>query len=170
VTIRTPAQIRLLVPADAALYRDVRLEGLKQNPEAFGSAFEFENDKPLAWFAERIAQSEIFGAFVDGELLGTAGYRVQDGPKRQHKGVLWGLYVRPTARNSGLGRRLVEAVVTHASGHVELLQLAVVSDNLTAQRLYASLGFAAYGHEVLSLKQNGRYYDELLMVRFLAPA
>jgi RimJ/RimL family protein N-acetyltransferase len=168
VAIKTPPQIRLLVGADAAVYRNVRLEGLKQNPEAFGSSFEHENDKPLAWFEERIAQSEIFGAFVDGELLGTAGYRVQDGPKRNHKGLLWGMYVRPAARNSGLGSRLVEAVVKHASGQVELLQLTVVSENLAARRLYAGLGFVEYGREERALKQDGRYYHEILMVRFLA--
>jgi ribosomal protein S18 acetylase RimI-like enzyme len=92
---------------------------------------------------------------------------VQDGPKRRHKGLLWGMYVRPAARNLGLGRRLVEAVLKHASGHVELLQLTVVSENLSAHRLYTSLGFAEYGREARALKQNGRYYDEILMVRFL---
>ena len=168
MAINAPPQIRLLVGADAALYRDVRLEGLKQSPEAFGSVFEFECEKPPSWFEARIAQSEIFGAFSGGELQGIAGYRVQDGPKENHKGLLWGMYVRPAARNSGLGRLLVEAVVKRASGHVELLQLTVVSENLAARRLYESLGFAEYGHEARALKHNGRYYDEILMVRFLA--
>jgi ribosomal protein S18 acetylase RimI-like enzyme len=139
VVIETPAHIRLLVPADAAAYRDVRLEGLKQNPEAFGSAFEFENEKPRSWFEERIAASEIFGAFVEDELLGVAGYRRFDGPKQRHKGLLWGMYVRAVARNSGLGKRLVETVVAHASGRIEQLSLTVVVENLAAQRLYASL-------------------------------
>jgi RimJ/RimL family protein N-acetyltransferase len=168
VVIATPAHIRLLVPADAAAYRDVRLEGLKQNPEAFGSAFEFENEKTRSWFEERIAASEIFGAFVEDELLGVAGYRRFDGPKQRHKGLLWGMYVRAVARNSGLGKRLVETVVAHASGRIEQLSLTVVVENLAAQRLYASLGFVEYGREKHALKQDGRYYDELLMVRFLA--
>ena len=160
--------IRLLTPADAARFRDIRLEALQQNPEAFGSSFEWENGQSLAWFEERIAQSDIFGAFVDGDLVGTAGFRVQDGPKRSHKGLLWGMYVRPTARHSGLGRRLVEAVVSHASERVELLQLTVVSENRTARQLYAGLGFVEYGYEKKALKHDGRYYDEILMVRFLA--
>ena len=168
MAIETPAYIRLLVPADAAVYRDVRLEGLKQNPEAFGSAFAFENEKPQSWFGDRIAGSEIFGAFVAGALLGVAGYRQLDGPKERHKGVLWGMYVRADSRKSGLGKRLVEAVVEHASGRVEQINLTVVAENLTAQRLYAGLGFVCYGRENRALKQDGRYYDEILMVRFLA--
>ncbi len=170
MAIETTADIRLLTPADAAVYREVRLEGLKQNPEAFGSAFAFENDKPPSWFAERIAGSEIFGAFVAGELLGLAGYRQLDGPKARHKGLLWGMYVREVARNTGLGKRLVEAVFGHAAGRVEQLNLTVVAENLAAQRLYISLGFVAYGREKHALKQDGRYYDEILMVRFLGPA
>jgi hypothetical protein len=33
-------------PADAILYRGIRLEALQANPEAFGSTFEVENAKP----------------------------------------------------------------------------------------------------------------------------
>jgi RimJ/RimL family protein N-acetyltransferase len=166
----TNAQIRLLTSAEAPLYRDVRLEGLRQTPEAFGSTFEHEHEKPLAWFGERIAQTDIFGAFVEGELLGVAGFMLQDGPKHRHKGILWGMYVRPIARNSGLGRRLVEAVAKHASGRVEQLKLTVMSENTTARRLYENLGFVQYGCEKKALKHHGRYYDDILMVKFFAPA
>ena len=41
--------IRQLTPGDAALYRWIRLAGLKESPEAFGSTFEVEFTKPLAW-------------------------------------------------------------------------------------------------------------------------
>jgi len=44
-----------------------------------------------------------------------------------------------------------------------LLQRSVVSDNEQARRLYACLGFVEYGVEKNSLKQHGRYYDEILM-------
>src|SRR6266481_5062879 len=84
-----------------------------------------------------------------------------------NKAALWGMYVRPAARSSGLGRRLVEAVVNHASERVEQLQLSVVAANDDACRLYRSMGFSEYGREMKALKQDGRYYDEILMVRFL---
>jgi hypothetical protein len=45
-----PIEIRRLAqdnPADAALYRDIRLEALRANPEAFGSTFEIENAPEL---------------------------------------------------------------------------------------------------------------------------
>jgi RimJ/RimL family protein N-acetyltransferase len=79
------------------------------------------------------------------------------------------MYVRPGARRSGLGKRLVEVVVRHAAGRVELLQLTVVSENQAARDMYAKLGFVEYGHEINGLKHNGRYYDEILMAKFLQP-
>jgi len=163
MTDSAQVQIRRLLPADAPLYREIRLEALQRVPEAFGSTFEQECSQSLAQFEEVLTRTDVFGAFRDGHLLGMAGYRTQVGAKKAHKGYLWGMYVRASARGTGVAKPLVEAVLAHARRHVELVQLSVVADNETAQRLYRSCGFVAYGHEVHSLKQGGRYYDEVLM-------
>lgn len=162
----TPAAIRLLTPEDAMLYRAIRLEALEMNPEAFGSTLERERELPLARFEERLAASDVFGAFIAGELVGIAGFHREEGTKTAHKAVLWGMYVRPQARKSGTGRRLVDAVAAHAATRVEQLQLAVVSENEAAVRLYTAAGFVEYGRGAKALKQGGRYYDEILMTLF----
>jgi RimJ/RimL family protein N-acetyltransferase len=149
--------------ADAILYRDIRLEALKANPEAFGSSHEFEAAQPLSWFSARLADSSVLGAFRDAELVGIAGLAIPQAQKKAHKGTMWGMYVRPDARGAGIGRRLMEAVIELARHCVELVQLTVVRDNDRARRLYASLGFQEYGAERHALKHNGRYYDEILM-------
>ena len=156
-------EVRRLMPADAARYREIRLASLKNSPEAFGSTFETESLKPLSSFAERLGFSAVFGAFHDGEIWGIAGFAFHEGIKEAHKGRLWGMYVRPDARKTGVGRRLVQAVIDFARQHVEILQLSVVSDNEPARRLYARLGFVEYGLEKNSLKQGDAYYDEILM-------
>ena len=155
------------MPADAALYRDIRLEGLRCNPEAFGSTFEAEDARPLAFFSERLGGSAAFGAFHGSELVGIAGLLIREGQKEAHKGLLVGMYVRPSARKSGVGRRLVETIVEFARHRVELIQLSVVSENEQARRLYERLGFVEYGLEKKALKQDGRYYDEVLMAKDL---
>jgi ribosomal protein S18 acetylase RimI-like enzyme len=161
-------RVRRLLPEDAALYREIRLEGLRLSPEAFGNTFEVENARPLELYAERLRGSETLGAFEGAEILGVAGLRVNQGPKESHKGTLVGMYVRPQARNRGVGRRLVEAVIDVARARgIEMLQLAVVSDNEPARKLYAGLGFVEYGIEKKSLKQGGRYTDEVLMANDL---
>ena len=162
-----PLQIRRLETSDAALYRDIRLEALERNPEAFGSTFERESAQPLSWFEAVVVRADIFGAFLDGAPVGIAGYAAQEGSKQAHKGLLWGMYVRAAGRNASLGKRLVAAVLDHARDRAEMVQLTVVSENGAARRLYCALGFIEYGYEKRALKQDGRYYDEVLMVKFL---
>ena len=159
--------IRSLSPEEAVLFREIRLEGLRCDPDAFSSTFEDESTKPLAFFAGRLAASSVFGAFRGMELLGVAGFYVQPGPKHGHKGTLWGMYVRPQGRGVGLGGRLVEAVIEHARTRVELLQLTVISENLAARRLYERFGFASYGLEKRAAKYRGRYHDDVLMAKML---
>jgi RimJ/RimL family protein N-acetyltransferase len=159
--------IRQLTPGDAALYRSIRLEGLKESPEAFGSTFEAEFTKPLAWFFDRLSSSVVFGAIRDAKVLGVAGFAVRQEEKEAHKGLLWGMYVRPSARGAGVASRLVGAVVAYARPRVELVQLSVVVGNEQARRLYARLGFVEYGIEKNSLKFRGRYFDEILMAKEL---
>jgi RimJ/RimL family protein N-acetyltransferase len=156
-----------LRPDQAGVYREIRLEALRLHPDAFGASFEDEAAQPLSFFEQRMTANMIFGGFDGDVLLGTAGFRPETGAKRMHKALLWGMYVRPIARGTGLARRLVEAVIDHAKDRVELLQLAVVADNLGAQRLYVSLGFEPFGTEPRSLKVDGRYLDEVLMVKML---
>jgi RimJ/RimL family protein N-acetyltransferase len=160
-------QIRRLDRSEAAAYREIRLEALRCSPEAFGSTFEAESAHPLEQFAERVTNCPVFGAFHNSELVGMAGFLRREGMKDAHKGMLWGMYVRSHSRNAGVGKRLAEAVIGFARQHVEIIQLAVVSDNEPARRLYASLGFVEYGIERKALKQDGRYYDEVLMAKDL---
>jgi ribosomal protein S18 acetylase RimI-like enzyme len=160
--------VRRLTSDDAVLYRALRLEALQNNPEAFGSTHDAENGRPIAWFAERLERTAVFGAFRDSTLVGLAGFQVQDGPKVAHKGKLWGMYVCPEARKSRVGTKLVEAVIDHARHVVELIQLTVVSENKPARALYASLGFSEYGLEKDALRQGGRSFDEVLMVKRLS--
>jgi len=164
-----PVQLRRLSADDAELFRDIRLEGIEHDPDAFGSTFELESEQPLSYFAERIGRSTVFGAFRGSELLGVVGYSVQPGPKHAHKGLLWGMYVQPAARQAGIARKLVEAAIEHARGRVELLQLSVVSENTSARRLYVSLGFEEYGVEKHGAKYRGQYHDDVLMAKLLVP-
>lgn len=161
--------IRLLTCSDAVAYRDIRLEGLRRNPEAFASTFEDEQDKPLDWFEERIAQSQIFGAMIEQGMVGVVGLRLNADAKQRHKALIWGMYVRPEGRQCGIGKRLVEAAVAYAPDHVEQIQLAVVTENEAARRLYSGVGFIEYGHQINALKHGARYYDDILMVKFLGP-
>jgi ribosomal protein S18 acetylase RimI-like enzyme len=164
----TDFTIRLLAADDAALFRDIRLEGLRLNPLEFRYTLAEEQVHDLAWFRARLVDATVFGAFRDGELVGVAGFAAQAGEQVAHKGLLWGMYVRGNARGLGVGRALVQRVLDHAQGKVELVQLTVVEDNRAAQNLYAAMGFVTYAVEPDALKREGRLFNEVLMMRKLA--
>jgi ribosomal protein S18 acetylase RimI-like enzyme len=155
--------IRQLLPTDAESFRELRLEGLRLNPEAFGSTYDFEKDQPLDRYTGWLTNSTVFGAYQNSHLIGTANFTQLSGQKDSHKGLLRAMYVRPAARRSGAGRQLVQAIIDHARPKVEQLQLSVVSTNQPALCLYQSLGFRQYGLEKNALKHNGLYSDEILM-------
>lgn len=162
--------VRQLVATDAVAFRAIRLEGLQINPEAFGSTYEAEKDRSIESFVESLSKSHLAGAFVDGALLGVAGFYVLAGPKLAHRANLWGVYVRPVGRGKGLGRAIISYLLEAAATQVKQVHLSVVTDNAAAIRLYEQLGFSTYGTEPRSLKVGERYYDEHLMVRRLDEA
>ena len=157
--------IRRLSSSDAPAYRELRLLGLRAHPESFGSSLAEEAGKPMPWFATRLEQRAVFAAdrSITSGLCGVAGFYRQDGANQRHKGVLWGMFVRPDARGTGLANRLLARVVEHASGVVEELRLTVGALNTTAIRLYEQAGFRPYGLERRALKAGDAYFDEMLM-------
>ena len=160
-----PFTLRRLTVPDAPHYRELRLEGLRLYPEAFGASWEDEFARPLAWFEERIEHNALFGGGPPASpvLAGVAGLLVPKAAKLRHKGVLWGMFVRPEAQGAGLGTALVARVIEHAAQVVEEIQLKVVASNTAALRLYARAGFEQYGVDRRALKVGDHYYDEVLM-------
>lgn len=159
--------IRRLGADDASLYQAIRLEALERHAEAFQSTYRNETADSLDQVAKRLSRSTVFGAFRGSSLVGMAGFFAFEGEKIRHKGVLWGMYVRPEARGLGIGAALVERVIAQARSEVEILGLSVVTENASARRLYERLGFVAYGTEPQAMKQDGIYYDEVLMAKTL---
>ena len=80
-------EIRQLTAADAEVYRDLRLEGLQTNPEAFGASFEEEMDLSIESFASRLKGQGTFtfGAFNQEDLLGVATLVQANKVKLKHK-------------------------------------------------------------------------------------
>ncbi len=160
-------EVKKLTAADAAAFQAVRLEGLANHPCEFGTAFEEEAGLSLAEIGRRLDEGLVFGAFVDGELAAIAGFRRFDRIKKAHKGELFGVYVKKSARGLGLGEAVVRKVITVARGEVEQLLATVASLNHPAKALYAKLGFALFGIEPRGQKVGDRYYDQEHLVLML---
>ncbi len=160
--------VQQLSPGDATSYRSLRLDGLRRHPEAFGASWDDEADKPVEWFAARLQGSPVFGSWLaDGSLAGVAGLRVPEPAKLRHKGVLWGMYVLPEARGTGMAAALVQHAIEQASGTVEEILLTYTASNVAAAKLYGRFGFERYGAEPRAVKIENRYHDIVLMRRRL---
>ena len=162
--VSADAEVRRLKAEDAASFKAIRLEALTANPQLIGSTFELENGLEVAWFARRLEDAHVLGAFRTGELVGTAGLSIQQGQTNAHKGRVFGMYVRPGWRKRGFGRLLLNTLLEVAREHVELVQLTVVRDNQPARRLYESVGLVEFGMERKASKYGHQYYDEAHMV------
>jgi ribosomal protein S18 acetylase RimI-like enzyme len=161
--------IRILNGTDAQPYQDLRLRALKLNPEAFGSTLEREIKFTLETVVERLKPTDYkftLGAFDNRNLIvGMVTFMRENSPKTDHKGNIFGMFVEPEMREQGLGKSLLLELikkVKYCNG-LEQINLAVVSNNELAKRLYKSIGFQVYGVEKNALKWNGKYFDEELM-------
>jgi hypothetical protein len=162
-------EIRRLEPADAARFQALRLRGLREAPTAFGSSYEEECDRPVAAVADRMAKNTggfILGAFAGDTLVGTVGMQREAAVKRQHKLVLWGMYVLPEARRDGVGRKLVDEALRQgfALPGVRQVILGVNATNMPALALYTAAGFTPFGIERGCMIVDGVLQDEVHMV------
>lgn len=156
-------QVRRLTGKDAAAFQELRLKGLRDHPDAFGSSFEEEVDRSLETVAEALDARFVAGCEQDGALVGIGGIRRGDSAKTRHRAVVWGLYVDQDARGLGAGALLLSTLIDHARGRVEDVSLTVAAHNEAALRLYRRFGFVEYGLDPRALKLGTDYVDERLM-------
>jgi len=171
----TSVDYRILTPDDGAAWRNIRLEALENDPEAFGASVEahhkLADDEIRSRLAVDMAERFVIGVFADGELVGTAGFVREPGLKERHKGRVWGVYLRASHRGSGVGRRMMTLLLEHARriDGLEQINISVAATQTAATALYRSLGCVSYGCEPRGLKVNGRYIDEEHLVLRLDP-
>jgi len=116
--------------------RPLRLRALRQDPDAFGSTLESEQERPDAEWAFWVEGTLI--AFDDDVPVGMAKLKV-DGDAAQ----LLGMWVAPQSRGRGVGELLVRALVDRAQDRP--ISLCVAETAPAARRLYERLGFVPTG-------------------------
>ena len=165
--------LRVLTPADTESYRALRLEALTLEPAAFGSSAEDFENEPLESIGKRLQTIDFgnftLGAFEGEQLVGIVTFFVEPRAKLEHKGYVFGMYVTPSARGKGIARKLLEALIARVKTYprIKKLMLSVMTTQLEAKRLYASLGFETYALERAALKLGENYIDSEDMVLFL---
>lgn len=162
--------IRRLVPGDATAYRALMLEAYERHPDAFTSSTSERAVLPLTWWEARLADGPkptdiVLGAFRESHLAGVAGLSFQSREKARHKATLFGMFVLPSFRQSGVGRELVLAALDHAKARdgVILVQLTVTQGNDGAQALYERCGFVTFGVEPFAVAIGAAFVSKVHM-------
>ena len=135
-------QVHLIGPENWQSWRRVRLRALQQEPTTFGSTYEREAGFTESDFRVRLAGSGVaMLALAGNEPVGMgAGLRDVEGWL-----LVVSMWVDPGWRGHGVGRRVLDELITWA-GHRDLrVHLDVTLDNAPARAFYERRGFVGTG-------------------------
>ncbi len=149
VSVSWMISLQLVTPANAMLFKAVRLRALRDTPTAFSSTYAAESSLSDEQWIERVQEwsskrsTTYLAMDVESPCGIVSGFLDPDDPMRAHLPSMW---VAPSHRRSGIGRTLVNAIFAWAQLQgADTLQLTVTSKNDPAIEFYKSLGFSPTG-------------------------
>jgi GNAT superfamily N-acetyltransferase len=146
-------------------FRDIRLTALLDSPEAFVATAAQETALDEQAWRERMCRACRLVAERDGTPVGVVGLGQGD-PEHACTGELFGLWVAPVGRGTGVAWKLVEAGAAQAlaDGHRNL-GFWVGTDNGSAVAFASSFGFRPTGtRRPMSVTNETDGAEEMVMV------
>jgi GNAT superfamily N-acetyltransferase len=138
--------VRETVTADWEAWRNIRLQALRDAPDAFASTYAEQMKLGEAHWRQRVAGGGVFLAWIPEvracEPIGMArGYQAAPGTVE-----LISMFVRPQARGRGVGEALIDVVIGWARERdATSVHLWVTETNKHARLLYERCGFSLTG-------------------------
>jgi GNAT superfamily N-acetyltransferase len=141
-----PIQIIQLSPQEWQRYREIRLEALRAEPQAFGSTYADSEQRPAAYWQERLADAQrgvdswLLFAQEGEHLVGMIGAFYDE---RREAAIIVSVYVSQAARGKGVGKALMEAILAEVGKRKDIRKaaLGVVREQAAAVALYRRFGF-----------------------------
>lgn len=147
-------------------YKAFFMTGLIQDEDNFRISPTDESTAPFP--TKDSADSFTLGAYVHNQLAGIVSFSRDgiDREKLRHKGVLFRMYVSREYRGMGVGKQLIEKLISKVQliDTIEQINLTVITNNENARTLYEKFGFVTFGSEQNAIKWKGKYLSEDQMV------
>lgn len=130
-------------------YKTIKLESLKKDPEAFGTTYEEDVDKPDEEWKSRLKRVQklknywMFFAKLNGKLIGMVGARETNPPDTTPTIKIYGVYIASSARGMGIGKKLMIHLLNEIKKNPKwkIVKVKVFPTQEIAINLYKSLGF-----------------------------
>ncbi|MEM1373604.1 MAG: GNAT family N-acetyltransferase [Pseudomonadota bacterium] len=157
--------VRLLEPADAEAFRELRLEALTLHPTNFlTTAAEFAK-RTLEDHRGALSRGKSWGLFDGDRLNGMGALLPMTFAAAAHRAEIGAVYVRKAQQGTGAADALMHGLVQAAVSYgVWQLELFVADDNLRAQRFYARHGFREAGRLPNAALVGGVMTSDIFMV------
>ncbi len=96
-------------------------------------------------------------------------YSQNSNAKSKHIANIFGVYVKKEYRGQGIGKKLIENVLASVQNGQSIIKirLTVNPEQKVAFNLYRSHGFKVVGELKQELCVANKFYDELIMEKFL---
>ncbi|MFK7851749.1 MAG: GNAT family N-acetyltransferase [Akkermansiaceae bacterium] len=143
--------VRRLRLGEGNLYRQVRLESLKESPEAFGSTYENALARDIdSWStqADSSADGSDRATYIieDTNPLGLAAIYRDDSTSSE--GELIQMWVAPELRGKDAAKALLdELFLWAATNNLSIVRAEVYRNNIKALRFYENYGFTISSHD-----------------------
>ncbi len=143
-------QIVKLMPEEWLRYREIRLESLREEPQAFGSSSAVMAEKPETYWQGRLAEalqgekSWLLFAQEGEHVIGMIGAFCDEA---QVFATIVSVYVSKEARGKGTGKILMEGILSEIGKKANLhkVVLGVNREQIAAVELYRRFGFLITG-------------------------
>ena len=164
----TEIAVRVLDESEWSLYRDVRLRALAESPGSFTATLADEADRDEQFWRDRMTRSHRLLAERDSIPQGIVSLGSYE--QEAAAGEVFGLYVVPEARSTGVSWRLVEAAAALATEQAYLqLFYWVGTDNGRAVGFAQNFGFRITDYRRPSRSSDIDPSEEVAMVLSLEP-
>lgn len=172
-----------LAYADWQIYKELRLECLKNTPWAFGARYVDERSQPDNYWQSCVNNSMriIFTFVMNNENVAMAGLYLPD-TSSQYNNISFGntvinevkidpanwfivsVYCKPEYRGNGYVEELLRYLIEyHQHHHNGELLLGVEINNASAIALYKKLGFIYQSYLPRRMMGDGQMHQEILM-------